>query len=80
MHLRTVHVHWCVHAASSCLKLVLIPYCWSVALEKKKKKEGGEGREGGKRRHITVAFHVTVHVGGEGREEKAFHSSLLRFT
>ena len=27
-----------MHAASSCLKLVLIPYCWSVALEKKKKK------------------------------------------
>ena len=35
--------HWCVHAASSCLRLlfflVLIPYCWSVALEKKKKKK-----------------------------------------
>ena len=39
VHLRTVHVHWCVHAASSCLKLVLIPYCWSVALEIKKNKK-----------------------------------------
>ena len=34
-HCETVHVHWCVHAASSCLQILLIPYCWSVALEKK---------------------------------------------
>ena len=30
---------WCVHAASSCLQILLIPYCWSVALEKKKDKK-----------------------------------------
>ena len=38
---QTVHVHWCVHAASSCLQIVLTPYCWSVAFGKlgsKKKK------------------------------------------
>ena len=37
--LRTVHVHWCVHAASSLSSNVLIPYCWSVALERKEKKK-----------------------------------------
>ena len=38
-HCETVHVHWCIHAASSCLQILLIPYCWSVALDEKKKKK-----------------------------------------
>ena len=43
-HCETVHVHWCIHAASSCLQILLIPYCWSVALEKKKKKKEDKER------------------------------------
>ena len=53
-HCETVHVHLCVHAASSCLQIF-----WSVALEKKKKKKK-EGKQFGDGLHNYES--VLVHL------------------